>query len=486
MKIVPKLTLAMTVGAFVVMAGHTIVRVDREVELFETHMQQDQLLLGRAMAAGFADAWRRASPAEALRLLERANSAERRIHLRWVPLTDGALPADLPAHDLDRARFRAGHSVSAAVQGAGRAYYTYVPVAIAGYPGALELSQSLEPERRYVSTTIAHSVVVTSALCGSFLVVAFLLGDRLIGQPIRRLVEHARHIGAGELGRALAMPRSDEMGELARGMNAMSHDLARARERVLAETETRIDALAQLRHADRLNTVGKLASGIAHELGTPLNVVTARAKLIETAQVEGPDARANAAIIRRQAERVAAIIRQLLDFSRSRGAHLARCDLGEITREAAALLEPLAKRSQVEIVVETGPGELSAELDADQLHQVLINLMTNGIQAMPVGGRLEVRVRPEREPGGAHGAERLAVSVTDHGTGMDAETASHAFEPFFTTKPVGEGTGLGLSVSYGIVREHGGSFELETSPGLGTTFTVYLPRRHQEGGSRDA
>ncbi len=263
-------------------------------------------------------------------------------------------------------------------------------------------------------------------------------------------------------------------------MNVMSADLARAQRRILAETETRIDALSQLRHADRLNTVGKLASGIAHELGTPLNVVAARAKMIETGSVAGAEALDNARIIREQSERVTAIIRQLLDFARPRGPKKARHDLAVVARKAADLLLPLARKHQVEIVVETGEGGTETEFDPDQIHQVLANLVANGIQAMPAGGTLRVRVAREgrRQLPDAHaGAEHvfIAMTVTDQGIGMDADTASRVFEPFFSTKPVGEGTGLGLSVSFGIVREHGGWIDVQSEPGAGASFTVHLP-----------
>lgn len=480
MKIVPKLTLAVAVGASAIMAVHTAVRVSREVDYFESDMRHDHEVLGQAMAAGFAEEWKRAGPADAKRFLSQANAAERHVHVGWVSLDIPPGAPGGPVAGVDVQKLRQGRETSIAVRRGKGVYFTYVPAKVVAHPGAIELAESLDQERRYVTTTVERSVATTLALAATFLLVAFYFGDRLVGQPIRRLIAHTRRIGQGQLGASLELDRVDEMSELAAGLNTMSADLAKARRQILAETETRIDALSQLRHADRLNTVGKLASGLAHELGTPLNVMAARAKMIETGTVEGDDACDNARIIREQSERVTAIIRQLLDFARPRGPKKMRCDLADVARKAAELLLPLAKKRQVAIHVESGEGDLAAELDPDQIHQVVANLISNGIQAMPEGGDLRVRVQHEgrkKPPQQSNGLPHpfLAMTVSDQGIGMDAETASRVFEPFFSTKPVGEGTGLGLSVSFGIVREHGGWIDVQSQPGKGASFTVHLP-----------
>jgi len=234
----------------------------------------------------------------------------------------------------------------------------------------------------------------------------------------------------------------------------------------------------QLRHADRLNTVGKLASGVAHELGTPLAVIDGHAKRI-VRRTPPPDTAHDARVIVEQAARMAAIIRQLLDFARKRGAVRAPADVGALSRDTLRLLEPLAAKRGVVLRVDDAGGETRISVDAAQIQQVLTNLVMNGLQAMPGGGELRVAIEHARRTpppwiGGGE-AEYLLVRVVDHGAGIAPEHLPHVFEPFFTTKDVGEGTGLGLSVAHGIVAEHDGWIEATSELGAGATFTVYLP-----------
>jgi signal transduction histidine kinase len=228
----------------------------------------------------------------------------------------------------------------------------------------------------------------------------------------------------------------------------------------------RIMALEQLRHADRLRTVGQLAAGIAHELGTPLNVVAGRARMIARAEVDGAAARDSAGIVVEQADRMAHTIRQLLDFARARTPHMSREDVGALAAQAVDLMAPLAQKRGVSIAFSRG-ARAEAEVDAGQIQQVLTNLLLNAIHAMPNGGEVRVDVIRSQSD--------VRVDVIDDGVGMPPEVRSRLFEPFFTTKPVGEGTGLGLAVSWGIVAEHGGRIDVETEPGCGARFSVHIP-----------
>jgi two-component system, NtrC family, sensor kinase len=276
-------------------------------------------------------------------------------------------------------------------------------------------------------------------------------------------------------------------------MNLMCDELARARETVAAETAGRIAALEQLRHADRLATVGKLSSGIAHELGTPLNVVSGRAKMIASGETAGPETAENARIIVSQAERMTKIIRQLLDFARRRQPQKEPTDLHAIVRQTLSLMRTIADKHKVSLETAGDAVPALAEVDGGQIQQALANLVLNGIQAMPHGGRLTVglgleRTRPPADHGGPE-ADYLRLWVRDEGEGIEPEVLERVFEPFFTTKQVGEGTGLGLSVCYGIVREHGGWLAAESRPGEGSRFSIHLPPSpapdRPESGSHD-
>jgi signal transduction histidine kinase len=247
------------------------------------------------------------------------------------------------------------------------------------------------------------------------------------------------------------------------------------RRKLEAEVAERETAVEQLRHADRLNTIGKLASGIAHELGTPLNVVSGRASLIQADPSTGEASKRSAAIIVQQVDRMAAIIRNLLDFARRGGARKTSTDLRRLARETATLLEPLTSKTGTSIEVEDG-APISAEVNAGEIQQVLTNLFVNAAQAMSNGGRVRVRFEEGAATNGKHRANGsfARICVRDEGCGMPEHVLEHVFDPFFTTKDTG--TGLGLSVSYGIVRDHGGWIDASSRPGEGSEFTVYLPQ----------
>jgi signal transduction histidine kinase len=268
----------------------------------------------------------------------------------------------------------------------------------------------------------------------------------------------------------LDLRQRDEIGELAREVNAMCERLVLANEKTEAETLARIAALEQLRHADRLITVGRLAAGVAHELGTPLNVVAGRVKMLRRQTLERSVMEEYHAIIAEQAERMASIIRQLMDFARRREPKVAAADLASIARAIKRLVMPLASRRNIQVNVPATEPVL-ARGDTVQLEQVVSNLVVNAIHACDDGGHVDIDVGIRATAEGP----RAYVRVSDNGHGMDRATLERIFEPFFTTKELGQGTGLGLSVAHGIVQEHGGAFSVESKPGHGSTFSIFLP-----------
>ncbi|HWU88930.1 MAG TPA: ATP-binding protein, partial [Kofleriaceae bacterium] len=294
-------------------------------------------------------------------------------------------------------------------------------------------------------------------------------------RPISRLTAKARRVGTGDLSGPLQLGQRDELGELAAEINDMC-------ERLSEERLAREQATEQLRHADRLTTVGKLASGLAHELGTPLNVVRGRAKLIVDGEVDDREALDSARIVVEQAERMTALIRQLLDFARPRAPLAAPINIARLARRVCELVATIARKASVTLVPPPDDEDLLALADDAQLTQVLANLVVNAIQATPPGGGVTIaahvveQVPPPYVGGDPAPRPWMALEVRDTGSGMDESTRSRVFEPFYTTKEVGDGTGLGLSVSWGIVREHGGWIDVASTPGAGSTFTVYLPR----------
>ena len=223
----------------------------------------------------------------------------------------------------------------------------------------------------------------------------------------------------------------------------------------------------QLRHADRLATIGQLAAGVAHELNEPLGGILGFAQLAR----KGPDLPAhtdadlekivNASLHARE------IVRKLLIFARQMPAAKTKSDLNRVVTEGLYLVEARCATEGIHLEKDLDPELAGIVADPGQLQQVLTNLVVNGIQAMSAGGRLTIRTR--NRPGG------VVLSVEDTGAGMDEETLREIFNPFFTMKEVGQGTGLGLSVVHGIVTAHGGTIRVESEPGRGSRFDVDLP-----------
>jgi len=479
MRLVQKLSVAFMIGTSAILAVNGLLRVRREVALFQADRVRDHDLIGRALAASVDAVWRSQGETQAMRLIDAANVGEAKIHIRWVSLA-GSRVGGLHVDATELAHLPPDTTMTriAADDRGEDERFTYAPLRTDDPAGALELSERLDAERAYAHRTIVDTVWTTLALALVTTFLSYLLGSWLVGRPVRALVEKARRMARRDFGGPVTLASRDELAELATEMNATSDALVEADARVAGETAARIAALEQLRHADRLTTVGKLASGVAHELGTPINVVVARAEMIATGEATPDEARDYASIIVESGRKMTRIIRQLLEFARRRGPRKERGDVAAVAAHALDLLRPLAERQRVSLRLNDAGGPYSTSLDAGQIEQALTNLVVNAVQATPDGGEVAVCVTRERagppsDRGGSEG-EWIAVRISDRGEGIAPEHLPHVFEPFFTTKDVGSGTGLGLSVAYGIASDHGGWIDVVSEPGRGCTFALFL------------
>jgi signal transduction histidine kinase len=228
----------------------------------------------------------------------------------------------------------------------------------------------------------------------------------------------------------------------------------------------------QLRHADRLATIGQLAAGVAHELNEPLANILGFAQLAKKAPALPTQTEKDLKSIESASLHAREIIRKLMTFSRQLPPKKALVNLNDVVKEGLYFFEARCSRAGIRLVLELAQTLPQITIDAGQMNQVLVNLVVNAIQAMPKGGTLTVRTRA------LNGAVQLIVE--DTGTGMSEELKHQIFLPFFTTKDIHEGTGLGLAVVHGIVTSHGGEISVETRTGEGTTFSIHLPLENRE------
>jgi len=342
-------------------------------------------------------------------------------------------------------------------------------------------------DARYIKDAVAMTGRrIFSLFLGAlvFVVIGVELAMRtVVALPLRRLLEGIDAVGKGDLSRVILADRDDEIGTLAGRFNAMTGSLRDAHEESERGTQARLSLETRLRQSEKLATIGQMAAEIAHEVGTPLNVIGGRARALGKNRAgksadPGEVAR-NAGIISGEVERITKIIRQVLDFSRQRGPTITSVHLGSVVAEALEFLREIIDRQGIRTDVRVLPSPPEVPGDPDQIQQVCLNLLMNAIHAMPSGGTLRITaekvIRRKEGLDLAAPAPYAMLEIIDSGPGIPETDRAKIFEPFFTTKDQGQGTGLGLAVSRGIVKDHDGWIELDSPPEGGAVFRVYLP-----------
>jgi signal transduction histidine kinase len=333
----------------------------------------------------------------------------------------------------------------------------------------------------------------------------FLLFRHFVYRPVERLLDVMEHVRGGDLTAQAPEPaRDDEMGTLTRGFNRM---LTRLREMTaereaqsrilerrvgeatseLAERNEQLEeanlelyqTARRLTELERLAAAGQLAAQFAHEVGTPLNLISGHVQLLLASREHDPESeRTRLETISQQIERIERIVRRMLDSTRPETGEHAPLDINALLRRTFDAAAPTLDASRVRLDAELASGLPPVSGDPDRLQQVFINLVNNALDAMPEGGGL--RVTTSLEPGGGGGAGRVRIDFADTGTGMTEEVRAHIFDPLYTTKKRGRGTGLGLVVVRQVVSEHGGAIEVESQPGRGARFRLSFPAAEAE------
>jgi len=241
------------------------------------------------------------------------------------------------------------------------------------------------------------------------------------------------------------------------------------------ELNQRMEALQaaenRLVQAAKLAAVGEMAAGIAHELNNPLTTVTGFSELLLDDMPANSNNRTELEMVLREARRASEVVRRLLDFSRQGERTRTSADLNEIIEDVIALTRHLIRTNGVTLEISLSNDLPWISADRNQMKQVILNLIHNALQAMPEGGKLGILTQAQIR----QGRNWVVLQVIDNGIGISSEDKEKIFEPFFTTKSGQGGTGLGLSVSYGIITDHGGTIEVESEAGKGSTFSILLP-----------
>jgi two-component system NtrC family sensor kinase len=346
--------------------------------------------------------------------------------------------------------------------------------------GVLDIGMSL--------TDVDHQIEGNQNKMLAFAVVLFLgisgtiamFVKRSVSRPVRALVDETKKIASGDLEYTLKIDSKDEIGELANSFNRMTKDLSEAQEelekwsrvlekRVEEKTKELKKTQEQLIQSEKLASLGKLAAGIAHEINNPLTGILTYSSLLLKEHKENPQMKEDLEVIVNETTRCRKIVKGLLEFARQTEPSKTRADINKIVDETFSLLENQALFLNINVEKKLNENLPTVMMDVDQIKQVFVNIILNAAEAMSQGGTLTIGsdFDPEKK--------FVKVSFTDTGSGISEENLPKIFDPFFSTKRSGRGTGLGLSVSYGIIQRHNGFLEVKSQLGKGSTFTVKLP-----------
>ncbi len=454
-----------------------------EVEQYETDMITNAVQDGRAISGMIAHTWKESGETKALELIRDASEAGT-INIKWVwpHILINEFGGPLASKEQLQKTLEGKIVSFKMVQEDGSFLrYTYVPVDVGeNHKGALELSQTLLSLQVFSTKMVVRAFTVTTLLCLVCGLILYWFIDRKIRLPLSRLTAHAKQIGQGDFCANTTIVGNDELAVMARSMNDMCSRLLIAKEKIKFEYDARLKTLDQLRHTERLSSFGVLSAEIAHELGTPLNVVDGRAKMIINEGLQKSEILDCSTIIRNQVERMTFIIRQLLDFTRLPKQQTSSDNIAFLTKQVFQLLSPMARKQRVSFFLHKEiDTEIQLKGDFAQLQQVLVNLLMNAIQAMPEGGAVNVRLSNEMIATTSQEnrvrKKHLKIQIHDDGEGICKENLDQIFTPFFTTKNIGTGTGLGLSIAHGIIEQHNGWIDIESKISQGACFTIYLP-----------
>jgi signal transduction histidine kinase len=470
-----RVILILTIPALLVTGAYGVLRVRQETAQLLREDEQNLALTGRAVQIAVENAMRDRKIPDIHRLL--VAMVEQQDAIDRIRLFDDALKPVLVSHTLAigeavpagllRQVMDTGMAESFVQQGKPSFLFYLAP--LRGRNGAVEGSIEVvrlaaAADRRF-NAAVIDILLRLSALLVVLVVVTLVALQLQVLRPLAQLTEGIQRLGQGRPGPALPVRRRDELGRVAEAFNEMSSRLA-------AETERAVEMEHQLRRAATLAVAGKLTSALAHEVGTPLNIISGRAEFVlKSLPVDSPS-RTDVQTIIDQIDRISRIINSLLDTVRPQRPELRPVSAASVLEPLMPLLRHTARARGIALHGLNGENDLPPILaDAGQFQQLMINLTLNALDATPAEGHVEIEATEEPRDG----RRGVVVAVKDSGAGIPVDIRPRIFDPFFTTKPLRQGTGLGLSICRDIVRAHGGTIAVESEEGRGTVFTVWMP-----------
>lgn len=348
--------------------------------------------------------------------------------------------------------------------------------------GVLETSFSASKIEALTRQNIIATLLVGAVVVGMFSLFLCVTLYKFVSKPVALMEEGMKRLGRGDFDQPIEINTRDEMGLLARTFNSMAKDIKRYRENMENWTKSLQDevekktaeimkAQDQLIDAEKLASLGRMAAGIAHELNSPLTGIVTFAHLMR--KRVAPDNKEDAEdldVIIEQANRCSKIIKGLLGFARKGAQEKIQISVNDLLEGTIAMVRNQARFHNIILKIELKPLP-PLTIDPNQFQQVFLNLLSNAADALNEVGVITIYTRTIS----LDSKEFVEIEFTDNGPGISPEHMGKIFEPFFTTKPVGQGTGLGLPISYGIVKRHGGDILVESEVGKGTTFKIRLP-----------
>ena len=482
-----KLSLVLIVGGFLIFGAYGVYELNMERNNLQREVEKETMLLGRSLQVGVENALRDRQVADIEETIKRLARIDPTINITIYspqghpiaavhesgPLAEFTQPIQESAISAREAVF--------AFHPAQKSTYAVLALPLSDDNGTLlggllvvrpltDMHRALHELQQSILVTVLLFVLTTTIL-------GLLTGRIYINRPLSRMAAAMKQVRAGNLQSILPVDRRDEMGAVAVEFNSMVTELRETRQHLEQEAESRRHLQHALQEADKLITIGQLSAGLAHEIGSPLQVLRGRARTLLTRAHDAAEVQRNAEILITQTDRITRIVEQLLRFTRRRSASSAKSDVRPAISNVVELMQHEAQRRGVSLTPRIPQHLPPLWMDTDEIQQIVLNLIANALAATPRGGQVSVTVEDTSLLSRTSNRETpaLRLAVTDTGRGIASEMHARVFEPFFTTRAAEGGTGLGLAVVKALVTDHGGTITVTSTPGAGSEFVVVLP-----------